>query len=187
MAVLPHKILLGPSLSGRAPEAPCVVRDTETPVRVDCRKDCECDTTYQIVGYPVQFRHEAWAPALDWSRQHIFCYGAARALLGTHCVICEQEDGPRLENTPRYAAIIHRCMCCIDDVLLFGPVLGPYAEILAMVLPVSLEYYRRAALERQNQHRRELLGPVVQLAAMWGLGRDVVHLVLDLAVPRLRR
>ena len=76
---------------------------------------------------------------------------------------------------------------CFSKRILFGVLGAHHTVVTAFGTPISLEYYREAALRRQNARRRGLLGPVVQLAARWGLGRDVAHLILDAAAPRLRR
>jgi hypothetical protein len=80
----------------------------------------------------------------------------------------------------------HEALRRLSHEILFG-LLGSYEFLMVEDLPVSLEHFRRLAIKKQNERRREVLGPVVQLAAMWGLGRDVCWLILDLAVPRLRR
>ena len=83
------------------------------------------------------------------------------------------------------SSLVYDILKDLSPGLLFGR-LGNWHVLFVMGIPVCLDWYRADALGHQNARRRELLGPVVQLAAVWGLGLDVVRLILDLAVPRLR-
>jgi len=131
--------------------------------------DYDCDSLF-IEGREYQICDNAWS------------------IFKKHLDMIEyDEDGARgYFRRKRGALSRHEALERLGPEILFG-LLGRYPVLYVEDLPVSLEHFRALAICEQNERRRALLGPVVQLAAMWGLGRDVCWLILDAAVPRLRR
>jgi hypothetical protein len=156
-----------------------------------CCDDCAADETRVIYTIASE------CAAIPAGAYYRFCDCAIDHVADDNdCYVLGIEFGGRLSGDSDYTPCIFGAHSKYEDSnpveyfskqILFG-VLGAHHTVITVFgTPISLEYYREAALRRQNARRRELLGPVVQLAARWGLGRDVAHLILDAAEPRLRQ
>jgi len=122
----------------------------------------------------------------DVATEYSFCKHASRTLCRYLTLIETWPVPGRVYFDEHDLDTLHVWLENLSTDLLFDR-LGYMKMLYVAKLPVYLEWYRLSALERQNQLRRGLLGPVVQLAARWGLGRDVCRLILNAAAPRLRR
>ena len=154
---------------------------------------CCCLSSQGAFGCKVRIRGIVWildtqlSKFLNNETEYSFCENAWRVLSADYLILIETWPVPGCVRLGEWLPVVAHDMLknCSND-LLFGR-LGARRVLHVEELPVCLEWYRAAAIMQQNERRRALLGPVVQLAAMWGLGRDVAHLILDAAVPRLRR
>jgi hypothetical protein len=154
---------------------------------------CGCSSSQGAFGCNVSIRGIVWIldqmllKFLDNETEYSFCVNAWCVLSADYLILIETWPGPyrvRIENW--HSAVAHNMLKDCSNDLLFG-LLGARRVLRVGESPVRLEWYRARAIRHQNQLRRELLGPVVQLATRWGLGRDVCRLILNAAAPRLRR
>jgi hypothetical protein len=87
-------------------------------------------------------------------------------------------------------ALLHADLAAAPAWFLFGA-LGAAESLYTLDdLQIGLERYRAAAIRAQNERRLAILPAilpaVLQLAARWGLGRDIARAIIEQTVPRLR-